>query len=53
MNSPTSISPMDRDRHKPPGQHLNGPIYIEQEHFIIITNYIKNRKLTGISRPSG
>uniref|UniRef100_A0A7C9AFA1 Uncharacterized protein n=1 Tax=Opuntia streptacantha TaxID=393608 RepID=A0A7C9AFA1_OPUST len=26
INSPTSLSPIERDRHKPPGQHLNGPI---------------------------
>lgn len=26
MNSPTSRSPIDRERHKPPGQHLKGPI---------------------------
>jgi hypothetical protein len=26
MNWPTSRSPMDLERHKPPGQHLSGPI---------------------------
>uniref|UniRef100_A0A2P2IIV2 Phosphatase 2C family protein n=1 Tax=Rhizophora mucronata TaxID=61149 RepID=A0A2P2IIV2_RHIMU len=26
MNSPMSTSPIDRERHKPPGQHLKGPI---------------------------
>lgn len=26
MNSPTSISPIDLERHKPPGQQRRGPI---------------------------
>lgn len=30
MNSPTSISPIDLERHRPPGQHLKGPIWIRE-----------------------
>ncbi|WVY98202.1 hypothetical protein V8G54_030353 [Vigna mungo] len=26
MNSPTSMSPIDLERHRPPGQHRRGPI---------------------------
>jgi hypothetical protein len=25
MNSPTSVSPIDLERHNPPGQHRRGP----------------------------
>jgi hypothetical protein len=27
MNSPTSVSPIDLERHNPPGQQRKGPTY--------------------------
>jgi hypothetical protein len=31
INSPTSWSPIDLERHRPPGQHLRGPIWMDKK----------------------
>lgn len=35
INSPTSISPIDLERHKPPGQQRRGPTYESKQRKII------------------
>jgi len=43
MHSPTSRSPMDLDKHRPPGQHLRGPTWnVKRRNLFTPMYYIYN-----------